>query len=62
MDFLIPITQYFHAVFIKNPVNNLNFYAYTETFTANAWFAVAIFLTVIPLLVYATVRYLSRDT
>jgi hypothetical protein len=56
--FSYPLTNVYHSVFIKNPVGNYNFGAYTDTLTYLSWIAIIIFCIAVPPVVFLLIRYL----
>ena len=43
MTFAQPITEFYMALFIKNPEGSLNFKSYVAPLTNNAWMAIGMF-------------------
>ena len=57
MSFLIPFTEYYHALFIKNPSESYNYMAYIEPLHWQAWAVVLVFIIFAPPFVWIAARY-----
>ena len=57
MTFANPITQIYHALFIKNPTETYNYTAYTEPMHWIAWVGLLVFIALVPPLLFLTTRY-----
>jgi hypothetical protein len=58
ISFSYPLTDVYHSVFIKNPVGNYNFGAYTDPLTYLSWIAINIFCIAVPPVLYLIIWYL----
>ena len=56
MTFANPITQIYHALFIKNPTETFNYTAYTEPMHWIAWVGLLAFIAVVPPLLFLTTK------
>jgi hypothetical protein len=56
MGFASPVTQIYHALFIKNPAENFNFLAYIEPMHWLVWVGLFVFLPTLPPLLYLSIR------
>ena len=56
MTFANPITQIYHALFIKNPAETFNIMAYIEPMHWLTWVGVFVLLATMPPLLYLAVR------
>ena len=56
MTFASPITQIYHALFIKNPAERFNLMAYIEPMHWLAWVGLFIVLATAPPLLYLAIR------
>ena len=57
ITFAQPIVQFYHALFIKNPLGTFNFKAYFEPFKYMSWFFVGIFCVLAPTLLFIIARF-----
>ena len=56
MTFANPITQIYHALFMKNPTETFNYRAYTEPIHWIAWVGLLVFIAVVPSLLFLTTK------
>ena len=56
MTFASPITQIYHALFIKNPAERFNLMAYIEPMHWLAWVGMFVVLATVPPLLYLAIR------
>ena len=56
MTFATPITQIYHALFIKNPAETFNYMAYIEPMHWLSWVGILILIVVVPPLLFMTTR------
>ena len=56
MTFASPITQIYHALFIKNPAERFNLMAYIEPMHWLAWVGLFVVLATVPPLLYLAIR------
>ena len=56
MTFANPITQIYHALFIKNPTETFNYMAYIEPMHWLAWVGLLVFIALVPPLLYLTAK------
>ena len=61
MTFLVPITEYYHALFIKNPSETYNLMAYIEPLHWLAWGFILGFIFLAPPFLWITTRYSSNE-
>ena len=56
ISFLIPFTEYYHALFIKNPNESYNYMAYIEPLNWLAWLMILVFVIFAPTLMWIAAR------
>ena len=56
MTFASPITQIHHTLFIKNPAEKINLFAYIEPMNWLAWIGLFVLLATVPPLLYLAIR------
>ena len=56
MTFSTPLDQIYHVVFIPNPVNTLNYYAYTSPLTNLTWLIFLAWITATPPILFLVAR------
>ena len=61
MTFVNPLTQIYHALFIKNPSESYNFTAYTEPMHWLAWVILLVFIALAPPFLFFNTRYPEKD-
>lgn len=61
MTFANPITQIYHSLFIKNPVEAYNFSAFTEPMHYLSWIVVLSFIVFAPPILFMNVRFPQKD-
>ena len=56
MTFATPITQIYHALFIKNPAETFNYMAYIEPMDWLSWVGIFVMIVTVPPLLFMTAR------
>jgi hypothetical protein len=52
-----PISDYYHAIFIKNPAETFNYTAYIEPLSYLSWIFIFFGCILAPFILYLTLRY-----